>query len=213
MKKLLGITALVLSLALLVASPAWAVIRQAGYTKYSGTVTSNAARITVPTITCNTGDSGKTVAAWVGIDDFSFLSQTGFSAFCSGTTESYSLWYEVYPRPARSTGIAVSPGDRVNFTINVRANDVEFIINNLTDGTGNRLFYEAEPGAHAGIRNYLAEDGIGGQVAPKFTEIVFRRNSGFVSGMTKVQDQPPFNVGAINSCGGTCQTFWVRDSR
>lgn len=212
MRKLLSFAALVVLLIVATASPAQAAIRWGGYSKYGSPSNSAAADIKVPTITCNTGDNGKTVAGWVGVDDGFYLSQTGFTAFCSGTTESYGLWYEVYPAPPHSSSVTVSPGNTIRVAVFVNSDHVLFTITNRTTGaSATHTVNMAAP--QAGVRHWIVEDGIGGQVAPKFTQVTFTRAAGFPGGLTKVVSDPPFNVGAIQSCSGTCQSFWVRDSR
>lgn len=212
MKRFLSLTAFMLLIIGLAGSASAVTIRWGGYQKFNSPSPSAVGDIKVPTITCNTGDNGKALAGWVGVDDGQFLSQAGFSAFCSGSTEVYNVWYEVYPHPAQNASVTVSPGQTLRVNVYVDTNVVRFNITNVqTQVTASHTVNE--PGAQAGIRLWIAEDGIGGQVAPTFTQITFTKSGGFPSGMTKAENTPPFNVGAVSSCGGTCQSFWVRDSR
>lgn len=88
----------------------------------------------VPSVDCALSDGG-TMADWVGIDGFSSPSveQTGTISDCSSGSAAYYAFYEMYPlAPAVYTG--VSPGDRIDVSVQYHAGDYTLDLTDVTTG-------------------------------------------------------------------------------
>jgi hypothetical protein len=75
-------------------------------------------------------------AFWVGLGGFSDSSfaveQTGTLANCSSGTPSYTVWYELYPKPPVMVKMAVRPGDTFSATVSVNKKTVVIRIKDVT---------------------------------------------------------------------------------
>jgi hypothetical protein len=85
----------------------------AGYATSGSTYTSVTTTFKQPKVKCTSGTEYSSF--WVGLDGYSSSSveQTGTEADCSGTSASYSAWYEMYPANPVTYSNTVSPGDTI----------------------------------------------------------------------------------------------------
>ncbi|HET9168079.1 MAG TPA: G1 family glutamic endopeptidase [Actinospica sp.] len=85
----------------------------AGYAANGSTYTSVTTTFKQPKVTCSSGTEYSSF--WVGLDGYSSSSveQTGTEADCSGTSASYSAWYEMYPNNPVTYSNTVAAGDTI----------------------------------------------------------------------------------------------------
>ena len=83
----------------------------------NGAFTSVTTTFTQPALTCTSGNQYSSF--WVGLDGYSSNSveQTGTEADCSGSTASYSAWYEMYPKAPVTYRETVKPGDVISESV------------------------------------------------------------------------------------------------
>lgn len=199
MRKLLF--ALLISVVMLVGMPPAHAITWAGYFK-DGSFTTNVGEFRVPRLTCNASSPSGFIATWIGIDGSDGLEQAGTSAWCSGGSRQFSVWYENYPAPPVSVNLPVAAGNRFRVSITIKADTVVYFIRNKTQDRQTTISTNAD--REPGSREFLAE---GQGTLPPFLEIDFFKPGGFPTGMGSIEGAP-FRLGAI-----TGDNFWIRDAR
>jgi hypothetical protein len=119
-----------------------------GYIDYAGsgqTFTSVTASWTVPTVSCQPGETSW-AAQWPGIGDATTVQQDGTETDCDGGTPVYWAWYEMYGDAAVNNGYAqalpsvtypVSPGDAMTGSVSVSGTTWSL---SLADATANWSF-------------------------------------------------------------------------
>jgi hypothetical protein len=115
---------------------------------------------TVPALMCTSGT--EYAVFWVGIDGYSdeTVEQTGTEGVCSGTTATYSAWYEYCcSEPIITiTGMTVKPGDKMLAAIIYNTGTSEFTVEIKDDTTG-QTFSKTKsfPSAQRTSAEFIAE--------------------------------------------------------
>jgi hypothetical protein len=141
-----------------------------GYIDYAGsgqTFTSVSASWTVPTVTCQPGETAW-AAQWPGIGDVTTVQQDGTETDCENGTPVYWAWYEMYGDAAVNSGYAqalssttypVSAGDVM--TGSVSLSGTTWLLS-LADATANWNFsiqFSSPPGGLSqGSAEWMVED-------------------------------------------------------
>ena len=141
-----------------------------GYIDYAGsgqTFTSVSASWTVPTVSCQPGETSW-AAQWPGIGDATTVQQDGTETDCDGGTPVYWAWYEMYGDAAVNNGYAqalpsvtypVSAGDAMTGSVSVSG--TTWLLS-LVDATANWSFstqFASPPGGLSqGSAEWLVED-------------------------------------------------------
>jgi hypothetical protein len=141
-----------------------------GYIDYAGsgqTFTSVSAHWTVPTVSCQPGETSW-AAQWPGIGDATTVQQDGTETDCNGGTPVYWAWYEMYGDAAVNNGYAqalssvtypVSPGDAMTGSVSVSG--TTWLLS-LADATANWSFstqFASPPGGLSqGSAEWMVED-------------------------------------------------------
>jgi hypothetical protein len=104
----------------------------------SGYVNNVKGQWVVPALTCVAGAPAATSSAWVGMDGFtdgSTVEQIGTQHTCTDGVASYSAFYQMYPNPPTTVGLAVKPGDRVSAEVKyVGSGKFTLSLSNVTSG-------------------------------------------------------------------------------
>lgn len=136
-----------------------------GYIDYAGsgqTFTSVSASWTVPTVTCQPGETAW-AAQWPGIGDATTVQQDGTETDCENGTPVYWAWYEMYGDAAVNNGYAqelssttypVSPGDVM--TGSVSLSGTTWLLS-LADANANWNFSIQFPSPSGGLSQGSAE--------------------------------------------------------
>lgn len=136
-----------------------------GYIDYAGsgqTFTSVSASWTVPTVTCQPGETSW-AAQWPGIGDSTTVQQDGTETDCQSGTPDYWAWYEMYGDAAVNNGYAqelppatypVSPGDVMNGSVSLSG--TTWLLS-LADATANWSFSIQFPSPAGGLSQGSAE--------------------------------------------------------
>jgi hypothetical protein len=141
-------------------------VNWAGYAataQTQGSFTSVSASWTEPAVTCS---GGQTFAAfWAGLDGDGTptVEQTGTEADCTGTTASYSGWYELFPNAPVFFDNPVQPGDQL--TASVVSDGSGVFTLTLTDATADwqQSIQQSAPDAELGSAEIIAEAPSDGQ--------------------------------------------------
>jgi hypothetical protein len=114
-----------------------------GYIDYAGSgqsFTSVSAGWTVPTVTCQPGETSW-AAQWPGIGDVTTVQQDGTETDCDNGTPTYWAWYEMYGDSAVNNGYAVqlpsgtypvAPGDAMTGSVSVSGSTWQLSLADLT---------------------------------------------------------------------------------
>jgi Peptidase A4 family/Listeria-Bacteroides repeat domain (List_Bact_rpt) len=118
----------------------------AGYVLTNGTFSAVSGSWTVPSVSCSSS-SDLYAAEWVGIDGDlpgdTYVIQDGTSTDCTGTTPSYSAWYEFFGDsgvddgfevPLSTIAYPVAPGDSMSGSVSYSEGVWTFTLRNTTDG-------------------------------------------------------------------------------
>jgi hypothetical protein len=136
-----------------------------GYIDYAGsgqTFTSVTASWTVPTVSCQPGETSW-AAQWPGIGDVTTVQQDGTETDCDGGTPVYWAWYEMYGDAAVNNGYAqalpsvtypVSPGDAMTGSVSVSGATWSL---SLADATANWSFSTQFASPPGGLSQASAE--------------------------------------------------------
>ncbi|MBR7829453.1 hypothetical protein KDK95_24315 [Actinospica sp. MGRD01-02] len=171
----------------------------AGYAVSGSTYTSVTTTFKQPKVTCSSG--AQYSSFWVGLDGYSSSSveQTGTEADCSGSSASYSAWYEMYPASPVTYGNSVSAGDTiVEKVIYEGSNSYELYLADTTKGWSHTT---TKTGSHSrSSAEVIAEAPYSGGVLPlaDFGTVTF--NSSTVDG-SSLSSVSPTSINMTTSSG------------
>ncbi len=171
----------------------------AGYAATGSTYTSVTTTFKQPKVTCSSGTEYSSF--WVGLDGdgTSSVEQTGTEADCSGSSASYSAWYEMYPAYPVTYSNSVSPGDTiVEKVIYEGSNSYELYLADTTKGWSHTT---KKTGSHSrGSAEVIAEAPYSGGVLPlaNFGTVTF--NSSTVDG-SSLASVSPTSINMTTSSG------------
>ena len=189
-----------------------------GYAASGSTYTSVTTTFTEPAVKCSSGSQYSSF--WVGLDGYSSNSveQTGTEADCSGSSASYSAWYEMYPAYPVTYSNTVAPGDTiVEKVIYEGSNKYELYLADTTRGWSHTT---TKSGSHSrASAEVIAEAPYSGGVLPlaNFGTVTFKSST--VDGSTLASTSPTgihmdsssgareATIGSLS--GGTFSITWV----
>jgi hypothetical protein len=166
----------------------------------NGAFTSVTTTFTQPAVTCTSGNQYSSF--WVGLDGYSSNSveQTGTEADCSGSTASYSAWYEMYPKLPVTYSSTVKPGDVITESVTFSGSKTYTLT--LTDSTEGWT-HTTTASSSKGVRSsaeVIAEAPYSGGVLPlaDFGKVSFSGST--VNGST-LSNFNPIAINMVSSSG------------
>jgi hypothetical protein len=141
-----------------------------GYIDYAGSgqsFTSVSAAWTVPTVTCQPGETSW-AAQWPGIGDATTVQQDGTETDCENGSPVYWAWYEMYGDSAVNNGYAfplpgntypVSPGDAMTGSVSVSGSTWQLSLGDLTANWSFSIQFPSPAGGLSqGSAEWMVED-------------------------------------------------------
>ncbi|HEY8744938.1 MAG TPA: G1 family glutamic endopeptidase [Chloroflexota bacterium] len=170
-----------------------------------GTISDVKASWTVPSVNCSSTPNAA-VGVWVGIDGvFSpTVEQTGTASKCIGGQASYYAWLEIYPSAARTSAMAIQPGDVISA-------EVQFVGNlqyrlTLSDATSGRTFsvLRFSPGSRDSAEWVVEAPAVGDQIVPlaNFGSVSLSGATATVNGVAGGVGNPTWTAAGISMLDG-----------
>lgn len=90
----------------------------------------------VAAVTCVKTSSTQAAVHWVGLDGWydKTVEQGGTEAYCTGTTATYSAWWEMYPTNQITQVFPVRPGDHVVASVTFTGGVFTIVVRDTTSG-------------------------------------------------------------------------------
>jgi len=159
----------------------------------------------VPAVTCTSGT--EYAVFWVGIDGYSSktVEQTGTEAVCSGTTATYSAWYEFCCTEPIITipSITVQPGDKMTASIVYSSTTGKFTVKITDERTGATFSKSAKvAGAKRSSAEWIAEAPSSGIILPlaDYGTVLFGKDNTSIAGTCNATDSTTSgHIGAFST--------------
>jgi len=166
----------------------------------NGAFTSVTTTFTQPAVTCTSGNQYSSF--WVGLDGYNSNSveQTGTEADCSGSTASYSAWYEMYPKFPVTYSNPVKPGDVITESVTFSGSkSYTMTITDSTEGWTKTTTASSSKGVRSSAE-VIAEAPYSGGVLPlaDFGKVSFSGST--VNGAT-LSSSNPIAINMVSSSG------------
>ncbi|HTJ69896.1 MAG TPA: G1 family glutamic endopeptidase [Actinospica sp.] len=166
----------------------------------NGAFTSVTTTFTQPAVTCTSGNQYSSF--WVGLDGYSSNSveQTGTEADCSGSSASYSAWYEMYPKFPVTYSNPVKPGDVITESVTFSGTkSYTLTLTDTTEGWTKTTTASSSKGARSSAE-VIAEAPYSGGVLPlaDFGKVSFSNST--VNGAT-LSSFNPVAIDMVSSSG------------
>lgn len=138
----------------------------------------------IPILSCTSTNTYS--AAWVGIDGYSdnSVEQTGTEHDCVNGSASYSVWYEMYPKPSFRVNLPVRAGDVISAEVQYVGRNFVLTLNNVT--TGQTFSKSQKSNAQRQSAEWIMEAPWSGGVLPlsNFGTIPFSNATATINGHT-----------------------------
>lgn len=165
-----------------------------------GAFTSVTTTFTQPAVNCTSGNQYSSF--WVGLDGYNSNSveQTGTEADCTGSSASYSAWYEMYPKFPVTYSNPVKPGDVITESVTFSGSrSYTLTLTDSTEGWTRTTTASSSKGARSSAE-VIAEAPYSGGVLPlaDFGKVSFSGST--VNGAT-LADANPIAIDMVSSSG------------